>query len=178
MAYCGYIVTLKEKFPHPNADRLMLAKIFGTQCIISNDYEVGKKYVFFPADGQLSMEYCEANNLIRKTDENGNNVGGYLDEKRNIKTIRLRKEASEGLLLPIESLAAFGDISTLKDGDTIDTFNGVEICKKYIPRRNPNTMRPHSSNGRQNHQKSAHIKYNFPQHIDTPQLRFCLNKFE
>ena len=57
MAYCGYIVTLKEKFPHPNADRLVLAKIFGTQCIISNDYEVGKKYVFFPADGQLSMEY-------------------------------------------------------------------------------------------------------------------------
>ena len=27
MAYCGYIVTLKEKFPHPNADRLVLAKI-------------------------------------------------------------------------------------------------------------------------------------------------------
>jgi serine/threonine protein phosphatase PrpC len=40
MAYCGYIVTLKEKFPHPNADRLVLAKIFGTQCIISNDYEM------------------------------------------------------------------------------------------------------------------------------------------
>lgn len=179
MAYCGYVVTLKEKFPHPNADRLVLAKIFGTQCIISNDYEVGKKYVFFPADGQLSMEYCEANNLIRKTDENGNNVGGYLEaDKRNIKTIRLRKEASEGLLLPIESLAVFGDISTLKDGDTIDTFNGVEICKKYIPRRNPNTMRHHGSHGRQNHQKSANIKYNFPQHIDTPQLRFCMDKFE
>ena len=105
MAYCGYIVTLKEKFPHPNADRLMLAKIFGTQCIISNDYEVGKKYVFFPADGQLSMEYCEANNLIRKTDENGNNVDLDL-EKVN--------QAANTLMYQALSTRASGKISSMK----------------------------------------------------------------
>ena len=180
MAYSGYIVSLKDVEPLVNSDNLSVVKIFGTQCLVSRNYYVGQRCVFFPESGQLSEEFCRVNDLVRRKDENGNPAGGYLDpDKRNVKTIRLRKEVSEGLLLPIESLASFGDITTLKDGDTIDIFNGVEICRKYIPRSNRRQSNSAGSNGRQNHQhKESGIKYNFPQHIDTPQLRFCLNKFE
>ena len=59
-------------------------------------YQEGQKVVFFPSDGQLSLEYATDNNLVRKKDENGNNIGGYMDaEKRNVTAIRLRGEKSK-----------------------------------------------------------------------------------
>lgn len=41
---------------------------------------------------------------------------------------------SEGLVLPVETLSKYTDISKLKDGDQITILGGHEICKKYIPR--------------------------------------------
>lgn len=75
--------------------------------------------IYFPTDGQLSMQYCDHNNLVRKKDENGNNIGGYMDPaKRNVTTIRLRGEKSDGLFMPLESLAFTGaNLTSLKNGD-------------------------------------------------------------
>lgn len=180
MAYCGYVFEMKQEnlMKHPNADRLILAKIFETQCIVSNDYAAGELYVFFPEGGQLSEAFCAANDLVRRKDENGNPVGkGYLDpQKRNVKTIRLRKEASEGLILPISSLSTFGDISILKVGDAIDVFNGVEICKKYIPKQSHRSGGTYNPNKKKHHKKE--VEYVFPQHSDTEQLKFNLHKFK
>ena len=93
--------------------------------------------IYFPTDGKLGQEYAEANNLVRKKDENENNIGGYLDpEKRNITALKLRGEKSDGLFMPLTSLIPFGNIDKLKVGDRITTFNGNLICEKYIPRRN------------------------------------------
>ena len=99
-------------------------------------YKDGQKVVFFPADGQLSTEFAEENNLLRKKDENGNNIGGYMDSnKRNITAINLRGERSEGLVLPVECLSKYTNVASLKDGDQISVLNGVELCKKYIPQK-------------------------------------------
>ena len=106
MSYFGYITTLKNLRKHPNADRLMLAECFGnTVCVplTSNETDL---VIYFPTDGQLSVEYCEYNNLVRKKDDAGNNIGGYMDpDKRNVKAINLRGEKSDGLVMPLESLA-------------------------------------------------------------------------
>ena len=79
MAYCGYITTLKDVREHPNADRLVLATCFGnTVCVAKDKYFEGQRGVYFPTDGQLSMEFCEQNGLLAKY-ENGINVsGGYI----------------------------------------------------------------------------------------------------
>ena len=72
------------------------------------------------------------NNLLRKKDEQGNNIGGFIDPvKRNVTAIRLRGEQSDGLFLPIKSLESFVDISKLKEGDSISVLNRVIICEKY-----------------------------------------------
>ena len=121
---------------HPNADRLQIGECFGNAVIVSMEYEDNQLGVYFPSDGQLSVEFAEANNLLRKKDENGNNIGGYMDpEKRNVTAIKLRGEKSDGLFLPLKSLESFGDITTLREGDRIDNFNGHEICCKYVPRK-------------------------------------------
>lgn len=103
--YCAYITTIKELRKHSNADRLLVATVFGNDVIVDLSYEVGKRVVYFPTDGQLGKTFAEENNLVRTKDENGNNTGGYLDpDKRNIKALKLRGEKSDGLLLDRKSV--------------------------------------------------------------------------
>lgn len=132
--YCGYITTLKGLRKHSNADRLQCVEVFGQNVIVDLSYKDGQRVVFFPSDGQLSEEYANDNKLMRVKDENGNNVGGYMDpNKRNVTAIRLRGEKSEGLILPIDTLSKYTDINKLKDGDQITVLGGSEYlkCHRY-----------------------------------------------
>lgn len=174
MAYCGYITRLKNVRKHSNADRLLLADCFTNTVIVSLDYTENQLGVYFPVDGQLSEEFCAANDLVRRKDENGNPCGGYLDpDKRNIKAMKLRGEKSDGLFLPLTSLANFTTISDLKEGDTITVLNGVEICKKYIPKRKEG----HWHGGGGSKKAKANFAPTFYEHIDTEQLAYHLNDF-
>ena len=136
----GFIVEIKELRPHTNADKLQLATFFGETVIVGLDTKIGDIGIYFPCDLQLSLEYCDANDLCRKRAD-GTAGAGYLErEKRNITAIRLRGEKSYGLYAPLSSLAFTGvDLSTFKIGDTIDIVGGICICQKYIPRR-PNCV--------------------------------------
>jgi len=175
MAYQGFITKVKELRKHSNADRLQVATVFGNDVIVSLDVKVGDMMVYFPTDGRLGAEYCKENNLVRRKDENGNNVGGYLDpDKRHVGTLKLRGERSDGLLMPIESLSKFTNINKLKEGDPIDFLNGVEICKKYIPRG----RRRKQGQGAVKQKKAKDIKYPlFMEHKDTKQLAYFVDNF-
>ena len=175
MAYCGYITRLKNVRKHSNADRLLLADCFGNTVIVSLDYTENQLGVYFPVDGQLSVEFCAANDLVRRKDENGNPAGGYLDpDKRNIKAMKLRGEKSDGLFLPLTALANFTTISDLKEGDTITVLNGVEICKKYIPKVK---NRGEWHGGSKGHKTKVNFAPTFAQHVDTEQLAYHLSDF-
>lgn len=175
MAYCGYITRLKNVRKHSNADRLLLADCFGNTVIVGLEYQEGQLGVYFPVDGQLSVEFCAANDLVRRKDENGNPAGGYLDpDKRSIKAMKLRGEKSDGLFLPLTALANFTTISDLKEGDTITVLNGVEICKKYIPKRKEGSWHGGGSKG---HKTRVDFAPTFAQHVDTDQLAYHLGDF-
>lgn len=175
--HCGYIVQVKELRKHSNADRLMIATFFGNETVVDINTKINDIGVYFPVDLQLSAEFAEVNNLVRKKDDSGNQVGGFLDpDKRNIKAIKLRGEKSDGLYLPLTCLETFGDISTLKVGDTIDVFNGHEICKKYIPKRKNKVGIP--SEGNKTRKKKVPIAPLFNEHADTEQLAYNLGAFK
>ena len=178
MAYCGYITNLKNVRVHPNADRMLLADCFGNTVCVGLDAKENDVVIYFPTDGQLSVEYAEKHNLVRKKDENGNNIGGYLDpDKRNIKAISLRGAKSDGLVMPVASLEYTGvDMSTLTVGTTIDTVNGHEICCKYIPKTR-NHVSSGNSNGKAKKIK-APIAPLFEEHVDTSQLAYNLAAFK
>ena len=175
--YNAYITRIKNMHKHPNADRLQIGECFGNAVIVSMEYEDNQLGVYFPSDGQLSVEFAEANNLLRKKDENGNNIGGYMDpDKRNVTAIKLRGEKSDGLFLPLKSLESFGDITTLREGDRIDNFNGHEICCKYVPRRN--VRHGHYSDGNKTRKKKVAVAPLFAEHADTEQLAYNLAAFK
>lgn len=176
MAYCGYVVKVEHLRPHTNADRLQIATFFGNDTIVSLDTHIGDTGIYFPVDGQLSERFCAVNDLVRRKDENGKQIGGYLDpDKRNIKALKLRGEKSDGLYMPITCLADFCKISDLKVGDTIDTINGELICQKYIPKI---SRMPGAPGSRAAKKAKANIAPTFYEHVDTAQLAYNLNAFK
>ena len=175
--YNAYITRIKNLHKHPNADRLQIGECFGNAVVVSMEYEDNQLGIYFPSDGRLSVEFAEANNLLRKKDDAGNNIGGYMDpEKRNVTAIKLRGEKSDGLFLPLTSLESFGDITVLNDGDRIDNFNGHLICEKYIPRSN--VRRGHQSEGNRTRKKKVPVAPLFSEHADTEQLAYNLGAFK
>ena len=180
--YKAYVTALTNVRKHPNADRLLLADVFGNTVCVSLDYTEGQVGVYFPTDGQLSAEFAEKNNLVRKKDDAGNNIGGYMDpDKRNVTAIRLRGEKSDGLFLPLSALNycyAHGDASIeLRVGDVIDgCVNGHEICQKYIPRTNKSARMSGGGNKTRKHKTPTAPL--FAEHADTEQLAYNLSAFK
>ena len=175
MSYYGYITNLKNVRPHPNADRMKLADCFGNTVCVGLDAAEGDAILYFPTDGQLSLDFCLANNLLRKLPD-GTPSTGYLEcDKRHVRAIRLRGERSDGIALSLESLSTFGDISGLKVGDRIDVFNGHEICCKYVPRTQ--TRRGHYSEGNKTRKHKVPVAPLFAEHADTEQLAYNLEAF-
>ena len=174
--YNAYITKLTNVRKHPNADRLQLGDCFGNTVCVNLDYVEGEIGVYFPTDGQLSEEFCEQNNLVRKKDDAGNNIGGYMDPaKRNVTAIRLRGEKSDGLFLPLSALAYTGvNLDDLDVGLAFTVINGHEICRKYIPRRN---SRQSCNAGNRTRNKKAPVAPLFAEHADTEQLAYNLSAF-
>lgn len=199
--YCGYITRINNIRKHSNADRLQCCTVFGNNVIVDLSYQVDQRVVYFPVDGQLSEEFANDNNLLKKyipiseleesqyagkqiSNRNGVdcvNMGGYMEPaKRNITALKLRGEKSDGLLLPIECLAKYTDISKLQDGDSITTLDGHEICRKYIPTR---SCRINTSSGGRTTLKKKELKEQisypfFAEHIDTKQLAYNMSAFK
>lgn len=181
MGHCGYITTLNNMRPHPNADKLVLATCFeSTVCVAKDKYYEGQLGVYFETDLQLSMEFCEKNGLLAVY-ENGVNVsGGYMDPtKRNVRAIKLRGEQSDGLFLPLDCLAYTGvDMSSLTPGVQITVLNGHEICRKFIPVAKAPKIVAGGAGERVKRRAKQPIAPIFFEHKDTEQLQYHLDDFK
>ena len=177
MSYSAYITRIKNLRKHTNADRLQVGEVFGNFVIVDLKTEERELGVYFPTDGRLGVEYCEENNLLRKKDAEGNNIGGYLEpEQRHISTIKLRGEKSDGLFMPLKSLEKFTDIDKLKEGDTINILNGILICEKYIPKSNIKNNTTVVGGGKIRSKVIESYPF-FDEHIDTSQLAYNTHAF-
>ena len=176
----AYIVKVDEdtRRPHSNADRLDCVEVFGSNVIISKETDLSNLMVFFPTDMQLGEEFCKVNDLIRRKDENGNAAGGYLEQNRYLRPLKLRGEVSDGLLLPLSCLSSFTDISSLTEGFAFNELNGTVICQKYVPATKAANISTNSKDKRKTKKNKDIIEANFPQHIDTEQFAYNLDKFK
>lgn len=176
--YKATVVKLPEPSEHPNADRLQIFTILGYQVITSLEYTEGMLGLFFPPDGQVSERFAKVNDLIGYTDEDGNRKGGFMTDKRRVKAINLRGEKSQGLWLPLMSLAltvtGIGDpqlVFKLQEGDELDTLDGHQFCQKYFTPATRNAMK---SKGNKVSRKETPM---FRRHIDTDKLQQKIGYF-
>lgn len=179
MSYTGFITRVKNIRPAENADKLNLCDVFGNTVVVDKSVNENDLYVYFPCDGQLSLDFCLNNNLLRKLPD-GTPGPGYMDpDKRNVVAIKLRGNKSDGLVLPLSCLDYCfedGAAAHLKIGDTIDVVNGHDICTKYIPRGTKRVGRP--TDGNRTRKKRVPIAPMFVEHADTEQLAYNLGAFK
>lgn len=177
--HVGYVVKVEKLRPHTNADRLQVATFFGNDTCVGLDVKAGDIGVYFPTDLQLDYDFCVQNHLLRKLID-GTPDKGYMDpNKRNVSTIKLRGEKSDGIYVNISDFDyCFDDDASkyLKVGDTISVVNGHSICQKYIPHSNKRTGNP--TEGNRTRKKKAPIAPLFTEHADTEQLAYNLGAFQ
>jgi len=156
--------------PHPNADRLKIGDALGNQVIVGLDTQDGDLGIFFPTDGQLSVKFAVANDLIRRKDANGNSVGGMFDENRRVRAQAFRGVKSDGFWCPISNLVNCGvspaTVDALQEGSTFTELDSIPICNKYFT---PATLTARANSA--NSQLSKKLR-NFPEHVDSEQYRF------
>lgn len=168
------IAQIDKVQPIPNADKIQTALVFGFEVIVSKDKQVGDIGVFFEAsDTQLSHEYCHNNNLYRHAELNIDQTKvGYVEDNKKLKVQRFLKVKSEGLFMPLDSLAFTGyDLTQLKKGDAFEILAGITICQKWM-----NDKTRNASGRLGNSKKIKNIQTPcFKEHVDTEQLAYFID---
>ena len=134
------VTTLCSVRAHPNADRLKLATVLGTQVIVGLDSKDGDIVLYFDSNLRLSHDYLHYNNQYSNPEMNADtNVKGYFPKTGRVKAQKFRGEVSNGYVAEMRSLDKFCGENELPEtlgldvGDEFTHINGVEICSKYVP---------------------------------------------
>lgn len=161
--YSAIVSRIANIRPIEGADNIVLAEVASRQVVVGKDSQVGDLGIFFPTDGQLSEEFCRANDLIERKDANGNRAGGMFSTKRRVRSIKLRGVVSDGFFCPVSHLSFTGDSwKGLTEGFEFSTFAGVPICNKY---ETPATIK--NRNSVQGVKIPKTVLKMFHEHVDT-----------
>ncbi len=164
------VCRLENVQKHPNADRLQVATTAGCRVVVSANAKDGDLMLFFPSDVILSHEYCENNNLYRKQDEKGKQIGGFFDPDRRVRCLSMRGVKTEGYAASLSSLAFCGSIADLREGDRLQAWQGVPLCTKYLT---PATRRLRDRIARASQGKIRELPA-MPMHFETEPLKRML----
>ncbi len=175
--YEATVVRLTNVRPHSNADRLQLGTAQGNQVIVGLDDKEGDLGLYFIAGTQLSEEFCKANDLVRRKNEDGSVGGGMFDENRRVRAQKFRGEVSDGFWIPISSLMVPPPVTrksyeNVKERDSFVEFDGVPICNKYIPKNG--VVRSGGGTGKPKEKTKSSLM--FKEHFDTPHFSKNLGK--
>ena len=163
--YAAVVTTIKNLIPLEGCDNVVGTTLFGYQAIVGRDTKIGDIGLFFPAESQLSEEYCKQNNLFRHKEFNADQTkAGYIEDNRRVKAVKFRGHTSSCLFMPVTSIAGFAGIEdTVKEGDTFDEIDGQEICRKYEVLVNGRAKGPANQPKMEKRYDTLFI----PEHIDT-----------
>lgn len=117
------IERIADVFPHPNAEKMDLAKINGWQvCVKKNEFKVNDLCIYITVD--TILEDCPQYEFLR-------------NKHFRIKTIKLRGQLSQGIAFPISLLKSFGhDIVPLDDpieGTDVSDLVKAKHYEKPVP---------------------------------------------
>lgn len=157
--------------PIEGADRIQVGYVLGERVIIGKDVVEGTVGIYFPAETQLSEDYCHFNNLYRHSEKNQDTtVRGFFEDNRKVKAMKFLKVKSEGYFASPESLSYITNHpEQFKLGDKFTECDGRKVCKKFISEHTRRAI------GQQ--KKVRHLEAPlFKQHVDTEQFKYYVDK--
>lgn len=147
--YAAQIIKVNNLLTFETLDNLVGVSVNGMTALVSKDTQIGDVILAIPAGAQLSEKFARQHNLMR-------DQGGYLEDKRRVKAIRLRGVPSNVLTVPAPEGVAVGTL--------FDTLDGETFCWKYEPPIKHNTSR--SALAQAKAWKRVDTKF-LPEHVDT-----------
>ena len=107
---------IKDLIPAENSDNLLIAKILGWDVVVSknDNYQVGDKVIFFEIDSFLPC--IDEFEFLRKSCYKNSPI---LGEGLRLKSIRLRGNLSQGLIMKLETFFNQDEINDLKEDDDL-----------------------------------------------------------
>ena len=129
------VTTLSNVREHPNADRLKLATVLGTQVVVDVNSRDGDTVLYFDSNLCLSNVFLRYNNLYSNPSMNEDpSKKGYFGKNGRVKAQRFRQEVSNGYVADLCDLLNIPGVTgnDLPIGTEFTAIDGVEICSKYI----------------------------------------------
>jgi len=116
------LTKIVEILPHPNADRLEIAKVYGFEVVVKKDaYKAGDKVIYIPIDSILQQ---------RLEDHLFPPDAKIKLNKHRVRQIRIRKVASQGMLIsPHDIEAVWGRLPETLEHD----YQSIVGVRKYEP---------------------------------------------
>lgn len=137
--YTCQVIKLPIKQEVKGLDNLVKVTYQGNVILTSKDADRNIKYLFFPAECQISHEFLSANNLYRHSELNVDKTkSGFFEDNRRVKALKFKGVVSTGFIIPYNALMYLYPVfyaeakDYLKVGDEFNSIDGVEICRKYV----------------------------------------------
>ncbi len=167
--YNAIVVKINNLIELDWCDNVLWFPIYWIQAIVSKDTKIWDIWILFWTEVSLSNEYCKNNNLYRNSE---NNLliesKWYLNDTWRVKAVKFRWHKSSALFMPTKSLAYLNiPYDELKEWDSFNEINWIEICKKYIP-ENKTSKQLNTNKTKWINKKFEKItNKTLPEHIDT-----------
>ena len=116
MRHLASIQEVKSIEPIEDADKIELVHVLGWQCVANKgDFNVGDKCIYFEIDSFLPIK--EEFEFLRRSSYRNNE---FMGEGFRIKTIKLRGQLSQGLIIPVSA-----ELQDKNVGDDVTDILGV-----------------------------------------------------
>ena len=138
--YLAKVVKIDNLIPHPNADRLQLAKIGFQKVITGLDAKVGDLYIYFPLESAINKKFLSYTNGFSSSSMNFDKTKkSFFGKQGRVKALRLREVLSEGYIHPIQSVNEWlnyaGINYQIQEKDVnkeFDSIGDILFCQKYV----------------------------------------------
>lgn len=170
--YVATIVRLPELKKVEGLDNLMVANVFGYNCLVSKDADKDIPYIFFPAESVIAPEFLSNMNYFRNKELNMDKESKwFFEDSGRVKAIKFKGIVSSGFLTPITFLWTWAD--GIKVWDTFHNINWQKVCWKFRRPIAPERLTKSQRISKRLEKFDIVIPNQFRFHADTPQfLRF------
>lgn len=168
--YICQIVKIGKTEPVPNSNNLLMTSVQGNIVIVDRSVKEGDIMIYFPVECQIQDWFLKKHNLYSSKELNSNpKEHGFFGNNGRVRCIKLRKQPSQGFLMPFESFDIPYTESLLNK--EFDTVNDQLLVKKYVI-KTPSVINSSLKAVKKTKERefSKVIENQFNYHINTPLL--------
>jgi tRNA-binding EMAP/Myf-like protein len=182
--YLAQVVELKEVTKHPNADKLQLTTVSGSEVITGLSAKPGDIYIYFPIECQIEHKFLCWSNSYSDSERNQDiNKKGMFNKQGRVRMAKIRGVFSNGYIVPVSELERYiqefyGETIQIDQFFVGASFDSITVdgksdrfVKKYVRHYPEQSVRKQKTKGNIKKYESKLVEDQFRFHESTVNLR-------